>query len=74
MGTAVATTHFVIDTSRNGDGPNNMQQYASAPYNQPASVISTLAGGNWCNPPGVRASASSRPPTPESRCSTPTCG
>jgi endoglucanase len=51
MGGAVATTHFVVDTSRNGDGPNGMQQYANAPYNQPASVISTLAGGNWCNPP-----------------------
>ena len=51
MGGAVASTHFVVDTSRNGDGPNGMQQYASAPYNQPASVISTLAGGNWCNPP-----------------------
>ena len=52
MGTAVATTHFVIDTSRNGTGPDTMQQYASAPYNQPASVIGTLASGNWCNPPG----------------------
>ncbi len=53
MGNAVATTHFVIDTSRNGNGPNNMQTYASAPYNQPSSVIATLAGGNWCNPPGA---------------------
>jgi endoglucanase len=52
MGDAVATTHFVVDTSRNGHGPNNMQAYTSAPYDQPASVISTLAGGNWCNPPG----------------------
>jgi endoglucanase len=52
MGNAVAATHFVIDTSRNGDGPDNMQQYASAPYNQPSGVISTLASGNWCNPPG----------------------
>jgi endoglucanase len=52
MGSAVATTHFVIDTSRNGDGPNSMAQYASAPYDQPASVISSLASGNWCNPPG----------------------
>jgi endoglucanase len=51
MGSAVAATHFVIDTSRNGDGPNSMQQYANAPYNQPASDIATLAGGNWCNPP-----------------------
>jgi endoglucanase len=51
MGSAVATTHFVIDTSRNGDGPNSMAAYASAPYDQPASVISSLASGNWCNPP-----------------------
>jgi endoglucanase len=53
MGDAVATTHFVIDTSRNGNGPNNMQAFAGAPFGQPASVISTLAGGNWCNPPGA---------------------
>jgi endoglucanase len=52
MGSAVATTHFVIDTSRNGDGPNSMQAYAQSPYNQPSSVISTLANGSWCNPPG----------------------
>jgi endoglucanase len=66
MGNAVATTHFVVDTSRNGDGPNNMQAYASAPYDQPASVISTLAGGNWCNPPdsglGLRPTASTGVP------------
>jgi endoglucanase len=52
MGSAVASTHFVVDTSRNGDGPNDMQEYANPPYDQPASVISTLASGNWCNPPG----------------------
>jgi endoglucanase len=52
MGSAVAATHFVVDTSRNGDGPDSMQQYAAAPYDQPASVVSTLAAGNWCNPPG----------------------
>src|SRR5579859_5488981 len=46
MGTAVASTHFVIDTSRNGDGPNNMQAFAAAPFDQPASVIGTLASGN----------------------------
>jgi len=51
MGNADATTHFVIDTSRNGDGPNSMQAYAQPPYDQPASVIGTLASGNWCNPP-----------------------
>jgi endoglucanase len=52
MGSAVAKTHFVVDTSRNGRGPDSMQQYTAAPYDQPASVISTLAAGNWCNPPG----------------------
>jgi endoglucanase len=52
MGNAVAATHFVVDTSRNGNGPNNMQGYGSAPYSQPAGVISALASGNWCNPPG----------------------
>ena len=51
MGNAVASTRFVIDTSRNGEGPNDMQAYASAPYDQPASVIGTLASGNWCDPP-----------------------
>jgi endoglucanase len=66
MGSAVAATHFVIDTSRNGDGPNSMQQYANAPYDQPASVISTLATGNWCNPPasglGLKPTASTGVP------------
>lgn len=53
MGGAVATTHFIIDTSRNGQGALNTAQYAAAPYNQLASVISALASGNWCNPPGA---------------------
>ena len=53
MGSSVATTHFVIDTSRNGNGPNNMQAFAQPPFNQPASVISALATANWCNPPGA---------------------
>ncbi len=53
LGTTVPTTHFVVDTSRDGLGPNSMQTYAAAPYNQPASVISTLQSGNWCNPPGT---------------------
>jgi endoglucanase len=53
LGTAVPTTHFVVDTSRNGNGPNDMSAYAAAPYNQPASVISGLQSGNWCNPPGA---------------------
>ncbi len=53
LGTAVPTTHFVVDTSRNGQGPLNTAVYASAPYNQPASVVTTLTGGTWCNPPGA---------------------
>jgi endoglucanase len=52
VGTAVASTHFVIDTSRNGQGPFDASSYGGAPYNQPASVISALNAGNWCNPPG----------------------
>ena len=53
LGTTAPTTHFVIDTSRDGQGPNDMQAYAAAPYDQPASVITTLQNGNWCNPPGA---------------------
>jgi endoglucanase len=53
MGDAVAKTHFVVDTSRNGNGPNSMQAFANAPFDQPASVVSGLAAGNWCNPPGA---------------------
>jgi endoglucanase len=53
MGGAVATTHFIIDTSRNGQGTLNTAQYAAAPYYQPATVIGALASGNWCNPPGA---------------------
>jgi endoglucanase len=66
MGTAVATTHFVIDTSRNGTGPNSMAKFASAPFNQPANVISALQSGNWCDPPdrglGLRPSANTGTP------------
>ena len=51
MGTAVPTTHFVIDTSRSGQGPLDASIYANAPYNQPASVVQTLTNGSWCNPP-----------------------
>jgi len=51
LGTSKPTMHFVIDTSRNGTGPNSMAKFAAAPFNQPASVISKLAAGNWCNPP-----------------------
>lgn len=53
LGTAKPTTHFVVDTSRNGTGPNDMTRYAEAPYNQPADVVAALRAGNWCNPPGA---------------------
>lgn len=62
----VPTTHFVIDTSRDGQGPNDMEAYYAAPYDQPQSVVGSTPGvtypdnsppggslqnGNWCNPP-----------------------
>lgn len=53
MGGAVATTHFIVDTSRNGRDSITMQSYAQAPFNQPAGVISALYAGNWCNPTGA---------------------
>jgi endoglucanase len=53
MAGAVASTHYVIDTSRNGQGANSMQEYAAAPYQQPADVIATLFAGNWCNGTGA---------------------
>jgi endoglucanase len=52
---AVATLPFVIDTSRNGQGPLDTDPFAAAPYDQPASVIAGLTSGNWCNPPGAGA-------------------
>ena len=55
MGSAVATTHFVIDTGRNGQGPLNATPYSLAPYNQSASVVSGLNTGNWCNAFGAGA-------------------
>jgi endoglucanase len=60
MGSAVPITHFVIDTSRNGQGPFNAASYANPPYNQPATVITTLNNGGWCNPPARGLGA---PPT-----------
>jgi endoglucanase len=50
LGDTVPATHFVVDTSRNGLGPNSMQAYAAAPDDQPGAVISALVAGNWCNP------------------------
>ena len=51
LGSAVPTTHFVVDTSRNGQGPFSAASYANPPYNQPASVVQKLNSGSWCNPP-----------------------
>lgn len=65
-------THFIIDTSRNGQAhasnspndpsyatepPGRMTLYAQSPYQQPSSVISALAAGSWCNLPGAGAGA-----------------
>ncbi len=58
---AVATLPFVIDTGRNGRGALDATQFAAAPYDQPAGVISALQAGDWCNPPG--AGAGLRPTT-----------
>ena len=52
LGTATPSTHFVVDTSRNGQGPLVASVYAAAPYNQPAAVIQTLQNGSYCNAPG----------------------
>jgi len=53
LGTVQPITHFVVDTSRNGNGPNNMTAYGNSPFNQSASVVSSLAAGNWCNNPAA---------------------
>jgi endoglucanase len=53
LGATVPTTHFIVDTSRNGVGPDSMQTYAAAPYDQPSSVISSLVSGDWCNAPSA---------------------
>jgi endoglucanase len=53
LGSVQPTAHFVVDTSRDGAGPNSMAGYGSAPYDQSADVVSRLAAGNWCNPPGA---------------------
>ena len=50
---ATASTHFVVDTSRNGQGPLDPTSYGAAPYGQPTSVVASLKSGNWCNPPGA---------------------
>ena len=66
LGTATPTTHFVVDTSRNGQGPLDASVYAAPPYNQPAAIIQTLQNGSWCNPPdrglGQRSTANTTVP------------
>jgi len=51
LGSATPIARFVIDTSLNGRGMNDMESYTAAPYHQPTSVIGTLKSGNLCNPP-----------------------
>jgi endoglucanase len=73
---SVGSTHFVIDTSRNGQvhasnspsdatfavkPPGRMTLYAQSPFNQAPATIATLAAGSWCNPRGAGAGA--RPTT-----------
>jgi endoglucanase len=53
IGPFTATTHFVVDTSRNGKGPLDTTPYGAAPYNQSADTVKKLHDGNWCNPPGA---------------------
>ena len=53
LGTTLPTTHFVIDTSRNANGPMNAASYGQAPYNQSSTTTNTLTSDNWCNPPGA---------------------
>jgi endoglucanase len=73
---SAASTHFVIDTSRNGQvhagnspadpdfavkPPGGMTLYAQPPFNQAPATIATLAAGSWCNLRG--AGAGPRPTT-----------
>ncbi len=51
LGTATPSTHFVVDTSRNGQGPLDVSIYAAPPYSQPAATVQTISNGSWCNPP-----------------------
>jgi endoglucanase len=51
LSSTVPTTHFVIDTSRNGNGPNDMYLYSQAPYNQPADPLANVNTNNGGVPP-----------------------
>lgn len=59
LGQATATTPFVIDTGRNGQGPMDTSPFLLPPYNQPESTIRGLRTGYWCN--GYGAGAGLRP-------------
>ncbi len=52
LGSAAPSTHFILDTSRNGQGPLDTSVYANPPYNQALATVQTLTNGRWCNPPG----------------------
>lgn len=47
LGSVSASTHFVIDTSRNGRGPNSMQAYSVAPYDQPSDPLVAMTQGPY---------------------------
>lgn len=47
LGSVMPATHFVIDTSRNGHGPNFMQAYAAAPYAQPSDPLTAMTAGPY---------------------------
>jgi endoglucanase len=55
LGGATPMTRYIVDTSRNGKGPNDMSAFAGAPYNQPSDVVAGLRAASWCNPPGAGA-------------------
>lgn len=47
LGSVSPSTHFVVDTSRNGRGPNSMQAYSTSPYNQPSDPLVTMTQGPY---------------------------
>ena len=51
LGTTLPTTHFVIDTSRNGNGPNDMYSFSQSPFDQPSDPITNVNTNNGGVPP-----------------------
>ena len=47
LGSVSASTHFVIDTSRDGRGPNSMQAYSVSPYNQASDPLVAMTQGTY---------------------------